>query len=138
MTRLLLLLLTLLFLLSGPAMGANSDFGHSALAAKTPAQQLVDLTDFRSTHILNRHGAGAGISGKTEFPASWSNQQTLHHISDVATDPAAVTGMGKWNSPFSIGVRDGVEIRVDFYPTTHPTHTGKISTAYPINVPPNP
>ncbi len=109
-------------------------------AEKTPApgKQFVDLTDFRSAHILNRHRAGEGISGRTEFPASWSDQQILHHISDVATDPAAVTGMGKWKSPYSTGVRDGIDIRVDFYPTTHPTHAGKISTAYPTNVPPNP
>lgn len=124
---------------TGNTGGAGLTFNIKPAAKTTaPAQQLVDLTDFRSTHILNRHRAGAGISGKTEFPASWSDQQTLHHISDVATDPAAVTGMGKWNSPYSIGVRDGVEIRVDFYPTTHPTHAGKISTAYPTNVPPNP
>jgi hypothetical protein len=36
MTRLLLLLLTLLFSLSGPAMGGYSDFWQSSLAAKTP------------------------------------------------------------------------------------------------------
>ncbi len=36
MTRLILLLLTLLFSLSGPAMGKYSDFGRFTLAAKTP------------------------------------------------------------------------------------------------------
>ncbi|MFQ3582057.1 MAG: hypothetical protein SNJ49_09145 [Chloracidobacterium sp.] len=35
MTRLLLLLLTLLFSLSGPAMGEYSDVGQSSNAAKT-------------------------------------------------------------------------------------------------------
>jgi len=35
MTHLLLLLLTLFFSLSGPAMGEYSDFGRSSLAAKT-------------------------------------------------------------------------------------------------------
>jgi hypothetical protein len=35
MTRLLLLLLTLLFSLSGPVMGGYSDFGQSSLAART-------------------------------------------------------------------------------------------------------
>jgi len=35
MTRLFLMLLTLLFSLSGPAMGEYSDFGRSSLAAKT-------------------------------------------------------------------------------------------------------
>lgn len=35
MTRLICVLLTLLISLSGPAMGANSDFDHSLLAANT-------------------------------------------------------------------------------------------------------
>ncbi|WP_214824108.1 EndoU domain-containing protein [Exiguobacterium algae] len=90
----------------------------------------VDLTDFRKDHILNRHRAGAG-KGKDECPANWSDERILHNISDIATDPKAVTGIGKWNSPYAIGVRDGVKIRVDFYPPTHPHHAGKISTAYP-------
>ena len=131
---------------SGPGGSVPGRSGHMDMpgpemnmAAKSGAPaQLVDLTDFRSVHILNRHRAGAGISGKTEFPKTWSDQQILHHASDVATDPKAVTGMGKWDSPYAIGVRDGIEIRVDFFPTTHSTHAGKISTAYPTNVAPNP
>jgi len=43
MTRLLLFLLTLLFSLSGPVMGANSDFDRSSLAAKN-APQAVNTT----------------------------------------------------------------------------------------------
>lgn len=44
---------------------------------------------------------------------------------------------------FVIGVRDGVVIRVDFFPNTNPDgsphkHAGKISTAYPTNTPENP
>jgi len=105
--------------------------------AKT-ADDFIDLTGHRSDHILNRHRAGAGKPGKTEFPVGWSDERILHEISDIATDPNAVTGVGKWNSPFVIGTRDGIEIRVDFYPSNHPTHAGKISTAYPINVKRNP
>jgi hypothetical protein len=97
----------------------------------------MDLTGFRSLHILNRHRAGSGLSGKTEFPAHWSDQTILEHISDVATDPSATSGMGKWSSPYQVGVRDDIEIRVDFYPTGHAQHSGRISTAYPINIPPN-
>jgi RHS repeat-associated protein len=102
------------------------------------ARGLVDITEHRAAHILNRHRAGTGISGKTEFPASWSDKDILHHVSDVATDPRSTMGVGKWNSPFAIGTRDGVTIRVDFYPPNHPTYAGKVSTAYPINVAPNP
>jgi hypothetical protein len=96
------------------------------------AREFVDLTGHRATHILNRHRAGAGKLGKSEFPARWSDEEILHHVSDIATDPNAIRGAGKWDSPYSIGTRDGVTIRVDFFPTSHPLYGGKISTAYPI------
>jgi Bacterial EndoU nuclease len=98
----------------------------------------VDLVGFRSTHILNRHRHGSGQSGKTEYPASWSDQKILDATNKIANDPTAAGGMGKWNSPFKTGIVDGVEIRVDFYPTSHPTYAGKVSTSYPINVQTNP
>ncbi len=103
-----------------------------------PLALSCDLTEHRKDHILNRHRYGAGKPGKTEFPSHWSDSDILQHVSDVATDPHSVAGVGKWNSPYVVGVRDGIEIRVDFYPATHPTYAGKISTAYPINVSPNP
>lgn len=108
------------------------------VAAKATTKGLVDLTEHRAAHILNRHRAGTGISGNTEFPAGWSDKDILHRVSDVATDPRSTMGIGKWNSPYAIGTRDGVSIRVDFCPPNHPTHAGKISTAYPISVAPNP
>jgi len=99
---------------------------------------FVDLTKHRKDHILNRHRAGAGKAGKTEFPSGWSDGRILHQVSDIATDPNATRGVGKWNSLYAIGIRDGVDIRVDFYPSNHAKYPGKISTAYPINVTPNP
>ncbi len=99
---------------------------------------FVDLTEHRKEHILNRHRAGAGKPGKTEFPANWNDDQILQHVSDIATDSGATKGVGKWDSPYVIGVRDGVEIRVGFYPDNHPKYAGQISTAYPINVSANP
>ena len=98
----------------------------------------VDLIAHRKDHILNRHRAGAGKPGKTEFPAGWSDEKILQDVSDIAKDPNAVKGVGKWDSPYVIGTRDGVEIRVDFYPKNHPKYGGQISTAYPTNVTPNP
>ncbi|MFS9381832.1 RHS repeat-associated core domain-containing protein [Citrobacter sp. ANG330] len=62
----------------------------------------VDLTEHRKDHILNRHRYGANKPDKTEFPASWSDDDILHHVSDVATDPNSVSGVGKWNSPYVI------------------------------------
>jgi hypothetical protein len=78
------------------------------------------------------------MKGKSEFPAHWSDDEIMHHISDVATDPASVTGIGPHNSPYAIGTRDGVDIRVDFYPKGHPKYDGKVSTAYATNRPKNP
>jgi Bacterial EndoU nuclease len=98
----------------------------------------VDLVGFRSAHILNRHRNGAGQPGKTEYPASWSDQKIIDATNKIANDPTAAGGMGKYNSPFKTGVVDGIEIRVDFYPTNHPTYAGRVSTSYPTNVPPNP
>lgn len=87
---------------------------------------------------MNRHRPGAGISGKTEFPASWSDKEILHHISDVATNPNSIRGIGKYDSPYAIKTIKGIDIRVDFYPVNHPKYAGKISTAYPTNTPVNP
>lgn len=100
--------------------------------------QCADVVGFRKTHILNRHGHGRGMAGKTEFPSGWGDQRALNAIADVATDPTSLRGLGAWNSPYAVGMRDGVLIRVDFYPLGHSTYAGQISTAYPINVPVNP
>ncbi len=128
-------------LLAGGVMGKVGKLGKLGKVGKvaaSAADDLIDLTGHRARHILNRHRRGAGISGKSEFPADWTDSEILHHVSDIATDPNAVPGVGKWDSPYVIGVRDGVEIRVDFYPPGHPLYAGKISTAYPINAPLNP
>ncbi|RQZ04826.1 hypothetical protein DIE15_36325 [Burkholderia sp. Bp9031] len=50
----------------------------------------------------------------TEFPSHWGDSKILQHLSDVATDPHSVAGVGKWNSPYIVDVRDGIEVRVDF------------------------
>jgi len=94
-----------------------------------------DLTEHRGQHILNRHRHGAGKSNKTEFPAPWSDNKILEMVSDVATDPNSIRGSG--GSPYAIGTRDRVEIKVLFYPNNH-RYSGYISTAFPVNVPPNP
>ena len=98
---------------------------------------MKDLVGFRKDHILNRHASGAGISGKTEFPVSWSNERIIEEINKIANDLKAPGGMGKWNSPYKTGTVDGIEIRVDFYPTNH-ARAGQVSTAYPINTAKNP
>jgi len=97
----------------------------------------ADLTDAKAkTHILDGDSTGGGhrpstgISGKTEFPANWSDEKILHEISDVATDPASkVTQQGK--TTIFQGTRDGVDIKVV-------SRDGRIVTGYPTNLPKNP
>lgn len=107
-------------------------------ADTTPAQlssiaHPVDLTAGRRAHILAYHRAGSGKAGRTEFPPSWNDERIIHHVSDVATDPASMRSRDSRGTPFATGFRDGMEIRVNFFPDGHP-RAGQISTAYPINV----
>jgi len=53
MTRLILLMLTLLISLSGPAMGANGDFSHSSDAAKRGAAGSLNLMESGDAFLVN-------------------------------------------------------------------------------------
>ncbi|WP_273024148.1 hemagglutinin repeat-containing protein [Rheinheimera sp.] len=97
----------------------------------------VDLTNGRDGHILANHGSGAGKPDKTEFPADWKKEQIIHTVSDIATDPTLPMQTDNRGTPFVTGIRDGIEIRVNFYPVGH-SREGQISTAYPLNTPANP
>ncbi len=99
---------------------------------------LDDLIKHRRDHILNRHRAGAGKAGKTEFPTNWNDDKIMDEVNRIANDPNAAGGLGKWDSPYKTGTVDGIDIRVDFYPANHPNYAGQVSTAYPTNVTPNP
>lgn len=67
--------------------------------APQAADSFVDLASAaRRSHILEGkvlpggrysggHRAGTGFPTKSEFPASWSDDQIMHHIADIATDP---------------------------------------------------
>lgn len=127
----------------------SKDEPAQSAAAVTPSSaptELVDLTTpSRRTHILDSdatgggHRAGTGKPGKTEFPASWSDDQIMHQVSDIATDPHAVPDPS--NSPrlydrrgrpirhSYTSVRDGVEIQVVVEPAT-----GEIISSYPTGL----
>jgi RHS repeat-associated protein len=109
-----------------------------ATAGDRAVSVYVNLTDLQAQqHILDGdpnggggHRPGTGIPGKSEFPVGWSDQQILHDISDVATDPnSKVTVQGR--TKLIEGRRDGVDIRVV-------ERDGRIVTAYPTNLPRNP
>jgi RHS repeat-associated protein len=102
-----------------------------------PQSRNVNLADQKATtHILDGdateggHRPGTGIPGKSEFPASWSDDKIMHNISDVATDPTSkTTTVGR--TTLVDGTREGVNIRVVI-------RDGRIVTGYPTNLPRNP
>lgn len=112
------------------------------MAASRGAGNLVDLASpARRNHILEGevllggrysggHRAGTGFPGKSEFPADWSDDQIMHHISDVATDPLSASRSGRGGDAFMSGTRDGVDIEVLL-------RNDEIWTGYPTNVPRN-
>ncbi|MEP0873680.1 DUF4114 domain-containing protein [Trichocoleus desertorum AS-A10] len=138
--------------------------GHAALAivgTKQFKSKLVQsyqsyfatykLSIARRKHILDGdqngggHGPGRNISGKSEFPSRWSDEQSVNNIYDVLKDPLS-TWRQQTGSPGAKytrngdpvrwtveGHRDGIDIRV----VVEPDGEG-IITAYPKNVQPNP
>lgn len=127
----------------GEAVGARLRPADELSAPSGLADDLVDLTSSsRRSHILDGevrpngtygggHRAGTGFPGKSEFPASWSDDQIMHYISDVATDPLSTTVRTQGRDVFVAGTRDGIDIEVLI-------RNGEIWTAYPTNVPRNP
>jgi len=125
-------------LLGGFTGGAGGRLG----AGSRNADEFVDLTSPSvRTHILDGevrpngtygggHRAGTGFPNKSEFPATWSDDEIIHHISDVATDPAAATHT-QGGATFANGTRHGVDIEVVI-------RNDEIRTGYPTNTPRNP
>ena len=119
---------------AGPSSGPSS-------GKPGPKGDLVDLTDPKARrHILDGdetgggHRPGTGKPGKSEFPEGWTDEQILHNISDVATDPAS-TRVTQPNGRVRVdGTRQGVDIRV----ILDPSEGGRIVTGFPTNLPKNP
>ena len=85
----------------------------------------------RATHILDGdktgggHRYGRGIPGKTEFPASWSDDKIIGSILSVARSPdsADLQQNGRWKVE---GVRDEVRLAVIVM------SDGRTWSAYPL------
>ena len=95
----------------------------------------------RTNHILHGDATGGGhlwpgAPGKTPFPPTWSAEQIMHSVSDVATDPTlgSVQQTGRAGSLFTkageparfsvTGVRGGVTIKVIVEPAGEGIITG--------------
>lgn len=134
------------------ALDEYDDRSHTARAvarlagqgvAPQTADSFVDLASAaRRSHILEGkvlpggrysggHRAGIGFPTKSEFPASWSDDQIMHHISDIATDPTLKWRPGRGGDFWVSGTRDGIDIDVLM-------RNNEIWTAYPTNLGRNP
>jgi RHS repeat-associated protein len=118
--------------------------GKAGLRAAESESGFVNLASkARTNHILNGevrpngsfgggHRFGTGFPNKSEFPAGWSDDEIMHNISDVATDPSLTWRAGNGSGDFFVnGTRDGVDIEVLI-------RNGEIWTGYPTNLPRNP
>ena len=112
-------------------------FGAVGGVAKK-ADGFVDLASpQRRSHILDGdatgggHRPGTGNPGKSEFSQGWSDDQIMHSISDVATDPNAITRAGRGGRTITEGMRNGIDIRVI------QDANGEIVSGFPTNVPRN-
>jgi hypothetical protein len=85
--------------------------------AARPPLDALRITPDRLEHILDGdatgggHRSGTGKPGKTEFPASWSDDKITESILSVGRSPdsAALQNNGRWKVD---GVRDEVTIDV--------------------------
>jgi hypothetical protein len=127
-------------LLDDAAKGVSS-VGDDAARGVDQLDDLSLLDSKAQKHILDGdsitsggHRAGTGNPGKSEFPASWSDQKIENVISDIATDPKV-----QWSKPDPRGyitttaTRDGVEVKV-----VYDTVNKRIVTGYPTNLSKNP
>nr|WP_246261498.1 hemagglutinin repeat-containing protein [Alteromonas ponticola] len=94
-------------------------------------KNAVDLTNGRDGHIIANHAYGAGKADKTEFPLEWDKNKIVEKVSDIATDPNLNMLSDSRGTPYVVGTRDGITVRVNFYPKGH-KREGQIATAYPI------
>ena len=127
--------------------GKSADVAKAGDASKAArGSEYVDLSSpERRRHILDGdatgggHRPGTGTPGKTEFPANWSDDQIMHNISDVATDPKAIPGGSNSDKLYTksgkpirntyTSIRDGVEVKVVVEPAT-----GEIVTGHPTRI----
>ncbi len=107
-----------------------SNHSSGNIPAGIDVNNLSQINSQQRTHILDSdatgggHGPGRGISGKSEFPASWSDEQIMNYISEVIQDPNSqwVQRTGQPSAKYTIagkpvrwqieGTRDSVKIKV--------------------------
>ena len=115
-----------------PGVAANTGDDLVNLVSPTRTSHILDGEVRPNGTFGGGHRAGTGFPKKSEFPATWSDGQVMHNISDVATDPSLVWRPGaKPGDSWVNGTRDGLDIEVLI-------RNDEIWTAYPTNVARNP
>lgn len=114
--------------------------GSSSKVRQIESEQVASaLEEFevskRKSHILNRHRHGAGVSGKTEFPAGWDDDKILNAITVVCMNTPTFS-VDPTFGPFLSGFFEGIKIEVYFYPIVKDDDPLLVSTAYPPPDPP--
>jgi len=124
---------------------ADSRPGHSGWdtvdAGRRPALDAARVSPERRTHILDGepddgggHRHGTGKPGKTEFPASWSDEKIISSVLDVASRPDQPPKYQQYKGEhkerwLTRGTRDGVDIVAVI------TQDGQIWTGWPKSGP---
>jgi len=114
-------------------------FVHCADGGDEAASPRRTVSPERREHILGSdetgggHRPGTGISGNTEFPREWSDDQIIEAIESVANDPGSSERTQQDGRIVVEGTRRGVDIRVIVEPNSI-----DIVTGFPTNVPRNP
>jgi Bacterial EndoU nuclease len=88
--------------------------------ANRPPLDALRVTSERTKHILDGdavgsggHRHGVGNPGKTEFPASWTDEKVMDNVIDVAHRPDRPPIYQNWNNRWlARATRDDVEIAV--------------------------
>ncbi len=98
-----------------------------------PPMDALRVSPERRAHILDGdadggggHRHGTGNPGKTEFPASWTDEKIVDVLKDVARRPDHPPGHQEWNDRWvARGTRDDVEVAVVI------ARDGRIWTGWP-------
>ena len=119
---------------------AKSDGPSEVQAAQgDKASPAIKIDEGSRQHILDGdatgggHRPGTGHSGKSEFPAGWSDDKIVNTIEDVADDPTSKRTVQKNGRTRVEGTRDGVDVTVIVNPDGR-----SVRTAFPTNMPRNP
>jgi hypothetical protein len=95
----------------------------------------VSIPEDRARHILDGEGrsgghrSGTGIPGKTEFPATWSDEEILEAIRQVAGAGVVDRPAHRNGDLVIVGEVNGVTIEVVVQPN------GEVRTGYPLSGP---